>query len=173
MLQAPQRNLHQHPCLSKSEKKYHSSKLEFLALKWAITEQFHEYLYSGTFKVHSDNNPLTYVSTTAKLDATGQRWVAALANNNFKIIYRSGKQNIDADALSRIPWETEQVSTTLEMGLCGVSHIPTKPITMMSLRPEILPKLTHQDWVKEQKFDNNINTVIQLLKEKKQLQYKC
>ena len=41
--------------LSKSEKKYHSSKLEFLALKWAITEQFHEYLYGGTFEVHSDN----------------------------------------------------------------------------------------------------------------------
>ena len=56
--------------LSKSEKKYHSSKLEFLALKWMITEQFHEYLYGGTFEVHSDNNPLTYVLTTAKLDAT-------------------------------------------------------------------------------------------------------
>ena len=38
----------------------------------AITEQFHEYLYSGTFEVHSDNNPLTYVLTTAKADATGQ-----------------------------------------------------------------------------------------------------
>ena len=48
--------------LSKSEKKYHSSKLEFLALKWAITDQFHEYLYGGTFEVHSDNNPLTYMS---------------------------------------------------------------------------------------------------------------
>ena len=30
--------------LSKVEKKYHSSKLEFLALKWAITDQFHVYL---------------------------------------------------------------------------------------------------------------------------------
>ena len=158
--------------LSKSKKKYHSSKLEFLALKWAITEQFHEYLYGGTFKVHSDNNPLTYVLTTAKLDATSQRCVAALANYNFKIIYRSGKQNIDVDALSRIPWETEQVSTTLERGLCGVSYIPTKPITMMSLKPEILPKLTHQDWVKEQALDNDIHTVIQLLK-KKYLPYKC
>ena len=32
--------------LLKAEKKYHSSKLEFLALKWAITEQFHDYLYN-------------------------------------------------------------------------------------------------------------------------------
>ena len=90
--------------LKKSEWKYHSSKLEFLALKWAITDQFHEYLYGGTFEVHSDNNPLTYVLTTAKLDATGQRWVASLANYNFTITYCSGKHNIDADVLSRVPW---------------------------------------------------------------------
>ena len=94
--------------LSKSEKKYHSSKLEFLALKLAITEQFRKYLYWGTFEVHSDNNPLTYILTMAKLGTTGQRWIAALANDNFQIIYRSGKQNIDADAQSRIPWKTEQ-----------------------------------------------------------------
>ena len=58
--------------LSKSEKRYHSSKLEFLALKWSICEGFYKYLYGGEFKVHTDNNPLTYVLTTAKLDATGQ-----------------------------------------------------------------------------------------------------
>ena len=33
--------------LSKSEKRYHSSKLEFLALKWSICERFHEYLCHG------------------------------------------------------------------------------------------------------------------------------
>ena len=47
--------------------------------------------------------------TTAKLDATGQRSVASLANYNFKIFYRSGKLNVEADALSRIPWENTQV----------------------------------------------------------------
>ena len=90
--------------LKKSERKYHSSKLEFLALKWAITDQFHKYLYGGTFEVHTDNNPLTYVLTATKLDATGQRWVVLLANYNFTITYCSGKHNIDADALSRVPW---------------------------------------------------------------------
>ena len=89
--------------LKKSEWKYHSSKLEFLALKWAITDQFHEYLYGGTIEVHSDNKPLMYVLTTAKLDATGQRWVASLANYNFTITYHSGKHNVDADALGRVP----------------------------------------------------------------------
>ena len=49
----------------------------------------------------TDNNPLTYVLSTAKLDATGHRWVAALANCNFTITYRSGRLNKDADGLSR------------------------------------------------------------------------
>ena len=50
----------------------------------------------------TDNNPLTYVFTTAKLDATGQRWLAELSNYNCSISYRSGKQNADADGLSRM-----------------------------------------------------------------------
>ena len=86
--------------LSKMEKNYSTHKLEFLALKLAVTERFHEYLYGSEFEVYTDNNTLTYVLTTAKLDVTGQRWIANLANYNFKIHYRSRKSNIDADALS-------------------------------------------------------------------------
>ena len=90
--------------LSKSEKNYPVHKLEFLALKWAITDKFHEYLYGSQFQVYTDNNPLTYVLTTAKLDATGHRWVAALSNYTFSIIYKPGKGHKDADALSHIRW---------------------------------------------------------------------
>ena len=93
--------------LSALERNYPAHKLEFLALKWAITDQFHEYLYGGKFEVYTDNNPLTYILTTAKLDATGQRWVARLADYNFNLHYKSGKSNMDADALSRIPWTKE------------------------------------------------------------------
>ena len=59
--------------LTQSETKYPIQKLEFLCLKWAITEQLHEYLYGNTFDVSTDNNPLTYVLMTAKLDAMGHR----------------------------------------------------------------------------------------------------
>ena len=58
-------------------------------------DRFHEYLYGGHFEVYTNNNPLTYVLTTAKLDVTGQRWIASLANYNFKIFYRSGKLNVE------------------------------------------------------------------------------
>ena len=67
--------------LKGGEAKYHSSKLEFLALKWAITEQFREYLQYRPFTMLTDNNLLTYILTTPNLDALGHRWVAALAGS--------------------------------------------------------------------------------------------
>ena len=51
----------------------------------------------------TDNNPLTYALTTAKLGATGQRWVDSLCDYDFVIKYRSGRKNADADSLSRFP----------------------------------------------------------------------
>ena len=66
-------------------------KLEFFGLKWAITDQFHKYLYGKTPTVYTDNNPLTYVLTTAKLGAMGHTWIAGLANYNFNVHYKSGK----------------------------------------------------------------------------------
>ena len=88
--------------LSKTEHKYTTHKLEILALKWAIMWHFHEYLYSNNFIIYTDN-PLTYILTSAKLDATGHHWVASLANYNFALSYHSGKMNVNADALSCIP----------------------------------------------------------------------
>lgn len=90
--------------LSPAEKNYHlhSGKLEFLALKWSIVERFRDYLINGpAFEVVTDNNPLTYVLTTARLNATGLRWISELANFRFTIKYRSGKKHVDADYLSR------------------------------------------------------------------------
>ena len=92
--------------LSPAELNYnlHSGKLEFLALKWCVTEKFKDYLHYGPrFTVFTDNNPLTYVQSTAKLNAAGLRWVSQLADYQFDIKYRPGKQNIDADYLSRHP----------------------------------------------------------------------
>ena len=96
--------------LTPAEQKYHlhSGKLEFLALKWAITEHFRDYLlYANHFTVYTDNNPLTYLLTTAKLNATGYRWVTALADFNFDLKYRPGHSNKDADFMSRMPKNIE------------------------------------------------------------------
>ena len=59
--------------LKGGEPKYHSSKLEFLALKWAVMEQFREYLQYQPFTVWMDNNPLTYILTTPNLGGSISR----------------------------------------------------------------------------------------------------
>ena len=88
--------------LTKAESHYH--KLEFLTLKWAVVKKFHKYLYGLTFDVYTDNNPLIYVLTMAKLDAVSHWWVASLANYNFQLYYWAGKTNINADTSSRVSW---------------------------------------------------------------------
>ncbi len=79
--------------LTTTEKNYrlHSGKLEFLALKWAVCEKFRDYLfYAPHFMVYTDNNHLTYVMSTAKLNAVGHRWVGELSDFQFDIKYWPG-----------------------------------------------------------------------------------
>ena len=45
--------------LTPAEKKYYNSKLEFLGVKWAVCNQFRDYLYYAPhFDIYTDNNPL-------------------------------------------------------------------------------------------------------------------
>ena len=168
--------------VSKAESNYPAHKLEFLALKWAVCEKFHEYLYgSKSFEVFTDNNPLTYVLTSAKLDACGQRWVAKLANYNFSIKYRCGVSNTEADALSRIKWpEALSENVDIENG-CMDTHvinaILTSAVTKSSLiesiscSAKIIPtelekdtgKLSDINWTKEQRLDPNLGVIIRLI----------
>ena len=76
--------------LTSPEKNYYSTKLEFLALKWAVTEHFKEYLLYQSFGVWMGNNPLMYIMLTPNLDATGHQWVGALTQFNFKLEYQKG-----------------------------------------------------------------------------------
>ena len=135
--------------LTKSETKYPAHKLEFLCLKWAITEQFHEYLYGNTFDVYTNNNPLTYVLKTDKLNAMEHRWITGLANYNFHIHYQSGKSNVKADALSRINWkkddqtlQADSIQANVTAVLTGqgddyIETIPCSPQIIDSLIPSI------------------------------------
>ena len=89
--------------MNETEQRYHSNKQEFLA----VTEQFHEYLSPygksrNEFMVRTDNNPLTYIFSSANLDAARQRWVACLASYNFSLEYQKGKDNTVANFLSRM-----------------------------------------------------------------------
>ena len=80
-------------------------------------EQFHKYLLPygknrNEFVVRTDNNPLTYIFSSANLDAAGQHWVARLTSYSFSLEYQKGKDNTVADFLSqmheRLPEEEVQ-----------------------------------------------------------------
>ena len=96
-------------------------KLEFLALKWGVMEHLKEYLAYVPFMVKTDNNPLMYILTTPNLDATGHRWVGALASFEFALEYQKGADNGVADALSRVPihHNRETVCSLLEGAITG------------------------------------------------------
>ena len=160
--------------LSNTEKNYPVHKLEFLALKWAITDRFHEYLYGGQFDVYTDNNPLTYILTSAKLDATGQRWVASLANYDFQIFYKPGKSNVEADALSQIP---RNGHTMLDKPTVKaiMSAIPYADWSDYNLYPSdivckstqmVVHKKSRDDWKIEQENDSIIGPVIEAIQTK-------
>jgi len=153
--------------LTSAESRYPAHKLEFLAMKWAISEKFYDYLYGREFTLLTDNNPLVYVMTSAKLDATGLRWVAALSSFNFSIRYRPGKMNAAADALSRMD---DFVTLSVEdvKAICdGAGR--EELVSTVCMSSQALPDCstsfqgTPPDWSKLQMEDDVINTVIKSL----------
>ena len=127
--------------LTPSERKYPAHKLEFLGLKWAVVDKFREYLLGRKFHVLTDNNPLLYVTSSAKLDATGQRWVAALADYDFSVEYRSGRLNAAADALSRLP-EASSEEIPRDSHRVECKHMAVSAVLQEGSAQDKFPRLT-------------------------------
>lgn len=124
--------------LSKSEHRYPAHKLDFLSVKWAVTQNVFRYLYAAKFTVMTDNNPLTYVLTSAKLDAVGHCWLAVLSSFDFDIEYSAGKKNQDADGLLRRPYLhacdiSDQSSNDEENGIEGFTALHSSCAATKSL----------------------------------------
>ena len=160
--------------LNRAEQNYDTHKLEFLALKWVVTDRFHEYLYGAMFEVFTDNNPLTYILSTAKLDAMGHRWVASLGPYNFKLNYKPGKLNTDADSLSRINWQTvtpTQVRATMD--LAQVDRTLVLDLEIRGEQPVDSPfpgkslqlGIANQKWKRRQEEDPEIGKIIHMMQQ--------
>ncbi|KAL0196751.1 hypothetical protein M9458_005291, partial [Cirrhinus mrigala] len=174
--------------LSNAEQKYPIHQLEFLALKWAVVDKFHDYLYGARFTVRTDNNPLTYVLTTAKLNATGHRWLASLATYDFDVQYRPGRTNVDADLLSRCVAEEgeswECISETGVRSICQRVWVDTSPdsspryVEQLGASSDCIPDVfafpthlschslelkSHAELVKAQRDDVTLSVVISAL----------
>lgn len=180
--------------LTPAEKNYHSSKLEFLAMKWAISERFRDYLFFAPFfTVYSDNNPLQYVMTTAKLDATRLRWVSELAEFKFEIRYKPGKNHQDADGLSRMPLienpNTEYTETLSPRSIHAIVNgavcqsngdwpwaaslaCTAEVFEVMKSDGEKVQSIPLEEIIKAQVTDKDIHPVIDLVKNKSRLSEK-
>ena len=185
--------------MNETEQRYHSNKQEFLALKWAVTEQFHEYLTpygknKNEFIVRMDNNPLTYIFSSAHLDVAGHRWVASLADFNFFLEYQKGKDNTVANFLSRMEnhlpeEEVEEALSQVEIPVPRVKAMLDNADTPITERAEVgayvLPiraclaetlsacpvkytTLQVVDWRKAQREDPTLNTLIKNLRSSKE-----
>ena len=142
--------------LSKTKHKYLVHKLEFLALKLAITEQLHKYLYGNTFVIYMDNNPLTCTLTSANWMQQVTVGFASLANYNFTLSYWSGKMNVDVDALSHILREghDQHIKAVAVHALISQAVKGTTPIEAYSCNIQVTEMLVMQKDPKATSLEN-------------------
>ena len=118
--------------------------------------------------------------------------MASLANYDFKIFDKSGQTNIEADALSRILWNTEldrdsvktiilakssQWSPLYEMWGSNLTQLHEKDMLIVKqaqISPNNLPdlkgaqvRMTNEQWKNIQIADPETSTIISLLKKTK------
>lgn len=77
---------------------YSLFKLELLVVVWTVTKKFSEFLM-GTLELWTDNNLLGYLYTF-QLGGLEQKWLVRLVKFKYKIQYRPGSINRNADYLS-------------------------------------------------------------------------
>lgn len=93
--------------LAPAEKKYSQIEKEALAIVFGVV-RFHQYLYGRPFTILSDHKPLQGVfketaGVPVMASARIQRWGLTLSAYDYKIKFKAGSENANADLLSRLP----------------------------------------------------------------------
>jgi len=86
--------------LNEAEKRYSTIEREFLAIVWAV-KSFRAYLLGRNFTVYTDHKPLVGIANLKDQTSRLARFRHKLSEYDFEIKYKPGKQNLNADALSR------------------------------------------------------------------------
>lgn len=99
--------------LSKAEEHYATNEKEMLAIVWAL-KSLRNYLYgAATVKIFTDHQPLTHALNNGNSNSKLRRWKATLEEYNYELLYKPGKANTVADALSRAPQRIFEISSTV------------------------------------------------------------
>ena len=86
---------------SGAQRKYDTTDKELTAIRWAV-KTLRAFLYCVDFIIHSDHQPLVYLSNMRIVNARLARTLEDLAEFRFVIQYKPGRENLAADALSRM-----------------------------------------------------------------------
>lgn len=88
--------------LKDSERKYSVIEKELLAIIFGL-KRFRYYLLGRKFTLYTDHNPLQHISSLKDSYGRIGRWTMYLQDYQFDVVYRPGRSNGNADALSRCP----------------------------------------------------------------------
>lgn len=110
--------------LNDSEINYSTIEKELLAIVWA-TKYFRPYLFGRKFKILTDHKPLQWIMSLKEPSSRLTRWRLKLSEYDFTVIYKKGKANTNADALSRVEIHNEEISSIA----VNPSEKPTGSIT--------------------------------------------
>lgn len=88
--------------LNRAESNYSTTERELLSIVWSI-KHFRPYLYGRKFTIITDHKPLTWLFNVKDPGSRLIIWRLTLEEYDYDIVYKPGKLNNNADALSRIP----------------------------------------------------------------------
>ena len=98
--------------LNQAEKSYPATKLECLAIVWAVTK-FRPYLMAMPFEVFTDHYALQWLKTMRTGSALLHCWSTALEEYDFTVHHRPGKIQSHVDGLNRLPVDPTPPEDTL------------------------------------------------------------
>lgn len=104
------------------ERHYHSSKMELLAIVWAVS-RLRPILINVAFKIISDCQALIYLNSMKMRNAQVARWYATLNEFEYDIEHRPGTKMNHVDALSRAPVGLAEDESIAEERLLGIFSI--------------------------------------------------
>lgn len=88
--------------LNEAERNYSTIEKELLAIVYCVN-YFRPYLYGRKFQLTTDHKPLVWLHSVKDPTSRLVRWRLKLAEYDYEVIYKAGKINVNADALSRNP----------------------------------------------------------------------
>lgn len=88
--------------LNRPEGNYSTTEKELLAIIFAV-KTFRPYLYGNKFKIVTDHRPLVWLFNVKDPGSRLIRWRLKLEEYDYEIVYKQGRLNSNADALSRCP----------------------------------------------------------------------